>query len=128
MPIVITFDISGALPGEHNRIQSFFTRLGWENLGGSSYRYPKLGTAEPVEDWFNHVIPALMLFRSYVRSSGRELTKFTIDAQSSSGFSSEGNFGSPPLPASEVQMYSPGHPGFGEDNLRNWLDGVTYPY
>jgi hypothetical protein len=46
MPVVVTFDIQGALPIEHNRIQSFFTRLGWENLGGSSYRYPKLGSTE----------------------------------------------------------------------------------
>jgi hypothetical protein len=40
MPVVFTFDIKGAPSNEYNRIQSFFERFGWENLGGSSYRYP----------------------------------------------------------------------------------------
>ena len=128
MPIVITFDIEGAPPQEHNRIQSFFTRLGWENLGGSSYRYPKLGTGEPVEDWFNHVIPALMPLRSYIRTSGRELTKFTLDAQSSCGYSSQGQFGNPPHAANDIELYEPGNPAFGEKNLREWIDHFLFPY
>ncbi len=94
MAVIITFDIEGAPPQERNRIQSFFERLGWENLGGSSYRYPRLGTDDqPVEDWFNHVVPALMLFRTYALKSERKISKFTIDVQSSSGHNPATDFG-----------------------------------
>jgi len=129
MPVVITFDIEGAPSGERNRIQSFFERFGWENLGGSSYRYPRLGTDDqPVEDWFNHVIPALMLFRSYIISSGRSLTKCTLDAHSSTGFSPNAHYGNPPLPGSSVPLYEPTNKSFGKANLVSWLTGVSFPY
>jgi hypothetical protein len=129
MPIVITFDIQGAPPVERNRIQSFFQRFGWENLGGSSYRYPRLGTVDqPVEDWFNHVVPALMLFRAYLLSSGRPLTKFTLDVQSSSGYSPNSNYGNAPRAGHDVTLYTSTNLQFGEQNLRDWLDGLTYPY
>jgi hypothetical protein len=129
MPIVITFDIQGAPPVERNRIQSFFERFGWENLGGSSYRYPRLGTDDqPVEDWFNHVIPALMLFRTYLVSSGRTLIKCTLDVQSSSGYSPNANYGKPPLDGAAAPLYPPTNPAFGEQNLRSWLTDMPYPY
>jgi hypothetical protein len=136
MPIVFTFDVRNAPPGERNRIQSFFERFGWENIGGSSYRYPRLGTDDqPVEDWLNHIVPALMLFRTYILSSGRQLPRFTIDVQSSSGYNSETQFGSPPSPGTgkgkgrrRMKLYPKALAAFGEKNLRNWLDGITYPY
>jgi hypothetical protein len=91
---VVTFDLEGAQPGaEYNRIQSFFERLGWQNLGGTSYRYSKLGTEEPVEDWLNHVVPALMLLRAYLTTTGRPLKKFTLDCQSSAGYDRAGPYG-----------------------------------
>jgi len=43
VPVIVTFDVEGAQPPEHNRIQSLFERLGWEALGGTAYRYPRLG-------------------------------------------------------------------------------------
>ena len=129
MPIVVTFDIQGAPPQERNRIQSFFERFGWENLGGSSYRYPRLGTDDqPVEDWLNHVIPALMLFRSYILTSGRQLTKYTLDVNSSTGYSPNSNYGQPPLPGAVAPLYATRQTAFGEQNLRDWLDRVTFPY
>jgi hypothetical protein len=136
MPVVFTFDIEGASPIERNRIQSFFERFGWENIGGSSYRYPRLGTRDqPVEDWFNHVIPALMLFRTYILSSGRRLRRHTLDVQTSSGFNSASRYGRPPrrgraLPGrrGQVQLYDPNNPSFGEGNLRDWLNNIAYPY
>lgn len=129
MPVVITFDIAGARPVERNRIQSFFERFGWENLGGSSYRYPKLGTNDqPVEDWFNHVVPALMLFRTYLISSGRQLTKCTLDVGSSTGYSPNTNYGSAPLPGATAPLYQPTNVQFGEQNLRDWLANIQYPY
>src|SRR5438132_8367751 len=98
MPAVITFDIKKATTKERNRVQSFFERLGWENLGGSSYRYPRLGSDQPTEDWFNHVIPALMLFRAFIVKGDVTLKKFTLDVQSSTGFNPESGYGTPPLP------------------------------
>lgn len=43
MPVTLSFDIQGASPNQRNRLQSMFERFGWQNLGGSSYRYPTLG-------------------------------------------------------------------------------------
>ncbi len=129
MPVVITFDIEGAPPGERNRIQSFFERFGWQNLGGSSYRYPRLGTQDqPVEDWFNHVIPALTLFRQYLVKSGRPLGCFTLDVQSTTGYEPKGGFGTGPLDGANVRLYQPGNTAFGERNLRDWIDNLDYPY
>ena len=128
MPVVLTFDLRGATPLQRNRIQSFFERFGWQNLGGSSYRYPRLGSPEPVEDWFNQVVPALMLFRAFVRSSGCPLTKYTLDIQSSSGFDPGTEFGRSPASAADIQLTAPTNMAFGEQQLRTWIDGVVYPY
>ncbi len=129
MPVILTFDIEGAPSLERNRIQCAFERFGWQNLGGSSYRYPRLGADQPVEDWFNHVIPALMLFRAYIVQSGRPLTKFTLDVQSSSGANPGTGYGSTPASGDDVQLYEPTTPGhFGLANLRGWLNSIHYPY
>jgi hypothetical protein len=139
MPVLLTYELEGAETSEHNRLQSLFERLGWENLGGSSYRYPRLGTTDqPVEDWLNHVVPALMLFRAAVLKSACGLKKFTLDVQSSSGYNKATNFGSGPLSGSAIKatkskrkgkkLYSPNNPSFGERNLIDWLDEIDYPY
>ena len=128
MPVVITFDLKGAKPKEANRIQSFFERFGWENLGGSSYRYPRLGTDDqPVEDWMNHVIPALMLFRSYAITSGK-LTKYTLDVNTSTGYSPDSNYGRPAASGANAPLYEPKQVAFGKQKLKDWLDSVTFPY
>src|ERR1700722_6520419 len=114
MPVVFTFDLTDYGPSDHAQIKRFFERFGWQNLGGSAYRYPRLGTEDqPVEDWFNHVIPALMLFRTYVLSSKRPLPRFTLDVQSSSGHNAERNFGSRPKRGTgkaKVKFYPTGQP------------------
>jgi hypothetical protein len=128
MPVVITFDIEGAPPLERNRIQSFFERLGWQNLGGSSYRYPKLGTGHPVEDWLNHVVPALTLFRQYLIESKRPLSCFTLDIQSTTGCDPATGFGTPPVAGKAVKLYNPKNPAFGKKELQNWIDSLKFPY
>lgn len=129
MPIVITFDIEGAATNEYNWVQSMFERLGWQNLGGSSYRYPKLGADQPVEDWFNHVIPALMLFRAHIIQNGKVLKKFTLDAQSSTGFvRAEQVFGHPPLSAGDISFYEPGNAQFSQNRLETWINSIPFPY
>lgn len=125
MPVIFSFDLVGG--GQHNHISSFFQRFGWQNLGGSSYRYPKLGTDQAVEDWFNHVIPALMLFRSYVVQHQVDI-RYSLDVQSSTGYNPSTNFGNPPLASDEIEFYSASIQQFGARKLRDWIDGVDYPY
>jgi len=129
MPVVVTLDIQSAEPQERNPIQSFLEHFGRENLGGSSYGQPRLGTnGQPIEDWFNHTVPAFMLFRTYLTSSGRRLTKCTSDYQSSTEHSSNVDFGNPPLGGADIPLYAPTNPAFGENNLRQWLIGTNHPY
>jgi hypothetical protein len=148
MPVLLTYDLQGAETAEFNRLQSMFERLGWEKLGGSSYRYPRLGTTDqPVEDWLNHVVPALMLFRAFAIKSAAELKQFTLDIQSSSGYQKSTDFGCTPLSGTEMKtltrqaekatgkskklgkkLYKPGNTSFGEKNLIEWIDEIEFPY
>ena len=127
MPLVLSFDIEGAHHQVRNRIQSMFMRLGWEHLGGSAYRHPKLGTEQPVEDWLNHVIPGLMLFRTLLRDNNITLTKFTIDVQSSAGFTPTG-FGQPPRTLGSTDLYPTHQKAFGEAKLLDWINNTSGPY
>jgi hypothetical protein len=133
MPITVTFDIVRPTSLELSRIRGFFERLGWEHLGNTAYRYPKLHGQHPTEDWFNHVVPALMLLRAFARyaaSSGRNLSKFSIDVQSSTGFNPLIAVGNPPFSADQITFSQPSRPGqnFGQRNLETWIDGITWPY
>ncbi|WP_337171400.1 hypothetical protein [Gemmatimonas aurantiaca] len=132
MPIVLTFDLDTTKieNTDYGRLQSMFERFGWQNLGGTAYRYPRLGTTDqPVEDWLNHVAPALMMFRAYCAKRDA-LKACTLDVQSSSGYDPEAAFGRNALKAnsSEFKWYSPTSLQFGEKNLKDWLDNVEFPY
>jgi len=133
MPITVTFDIKNPTSAELNRIRGFFERLGWEHLGNTAYRYPKLHGQHSTEDWFNHVIPALMLLRAFARYAtlnGRNVRKFSIDVQSSTGFNPITDVGTLPLPAHEIGYSQPSKSGraFGKRRLETWLDGIDWPY
>jgi hypothetical protein len=133
VPITITFDVQGPTSQELNRIRGFFERLGWEHLGNTAYRYPKLHGQHPTEDWFNHVIPALMMLRAFARhaaATGRNLRKFSIDVQSSTGFNPVTNVGTLPLAAAQITYSQPSRPGrsFAQQRLETWIDGITWPY
>jgi len=45
-----------------------------------------MGSQHPSEDWFNHVVPALMYFRAIVEHSGMKVTRFALDAHSGAAF------------------------------------------
>jgi hypothetical protein len=137
MPVVLTFDLTDYANNDHSRIRTAFERFGWQNLGGSSYRYPRLGTDDqPIEDWMNHVIPALMLFRAFILDRGITLKSYTLDIQSSSGYISENQVGVPPTKAANANsqnkagpIYPPKDPGkFGKSKLDEWIDGISFPY
>jgi hypothetical protein len=133
VPIVITFDIERPTSLELNRIRGFFERLGWEHLGNTAYRYPILDGDQPTEDWFNQVIPALMLLRAFARKAaetGRNIRKFTIDVQSSTGLNPVTQVGTPPLPARHITFSQPSRTGraFGQSKLEDWIDDIEWPY
>lgn len=133
MPITVTFDVQSPTSHELNRIRGFFERLGWEHLGNTAYRYPKLHGQHPTEDWFNHVIPALMMLRAFARhaaSSGRNIRKFSIDAQSSTGFNPLTDVGAPPLAADQIIYSQPSRSGrsFSQQRLETWIDDINWPY
>jgi hypothetical protein len=133
LPIVVTVDLLRPEPRELNRIRGAFERLGWERLGNTAYRYPPLGEKPETEDWLNRVVPALMLLRAYDRFAAtdrRGIVRFTIDAQTSTGFSQEGEVGTRSLAAEEIDFARPSPAGrdFGEERLEAWLDGINWPY
>jgi hypothetical protein len=128
MPIMISYNFRGA-PGIHNnRMQSMFERFGWQQIGGSCYRYPRLAEVPPVEDWLNHVVPALMLFRTYVAGHHLRLSKLTIDAHSSTGIDAQQNIGAGPATAADFHLEPPTNPQFGLGNLRRWINSIPTPY
>ena len=83
---------------------------------------------DPVEDWLNHVIPALMLFRTYVAGHDLQLSKLTIDAHSSTGIDAEQAIGIQPMTGPAIPLSPPTNNQFGEQNLREWVDTVPVPY
>ena len=112
MPVLFQFDLdtdSVQDANDRTRIQVAFLRLGWEHVGGSAWRYPVIGTLNASEDWFNHVIPAFMYFRSIIEHSGIRVTKFTIESHSSVGHRGDNIqlIGEPIRATANITMYPP---------------------
>lgn len=132
MPIVLTFDLDTehSDTNDYARLKSMFERFGWQSLGGTAYRYPRLGTDQPVEDWLNHVVPALMLFRTYIALHPQSLRTFTLDANASSGFNPDTDFGHAPSNGQQISLYEPAtnRQHFGESQLRQWIGNIGWPY
>jgi hypothetical protein len=127
MPIIITFDQEGAGSNDLNRIHSMFLRFGWQNLGSSTYRYPHTDREGAPEDWLNHVVPALMLLRSYFTTTGRVLHRFTIDSHTSAVFTRAAHAECAPRNAQNILCESHKQE-FGEKKLLQWLSNVVFPY
>lgn len=130
MPITITFDIESASvadTNDRNRIYAAFERLGWENIGGSAWRYPALGSDNPSEDWFNHVVPALMYFRSMVEHAGLNVTTFTVDAHSEAGFrgKQQPTTGAGIVPAAQIEMYDTTADKLSEERLKKFISDAA---
>ena len=140
MPVMFSFELDAAAY-ESNQLGALIERLGWERLDGRTFRYPRLAeqAAGAPEDWFNHVVPALMLFRSYVLTRQLPVKAFTLDAQSSTGYRREAEIGSPPLQAEYIRMYEPSIPPSEREAsertssseewalLSDWLRGEAFP-
>ena len=135
MPITLSFDIEQASvkdPNDRTRLELAFRRLGWEHIGGSSWRYPALGSSHASEDWLNHVVPALMYFRSLVVHAGLKVTKLSLDAHSEAGYrdTPSGPVGRPISAADTIDLYSPGLASnteaiLSESRLKKFIDDAA---
>ncbi len=129
MPITFTFDIDRATIDANDtaRIIACFERFGWEHVGGSSWRYPALGTENVSEDWFNHVIPALMYFRSIATHADMDVYNFTIDAHSVAGHRGRVAvpLGEPIRQAADITMYGSNYGVLSEQRLRDFVQAST---
>lgn len=138
MPVVLTFDLNNEHkgPNDHAYLKSGFHRLGWQSIGSTAYRYPRLGTLDqPVEDWLNHVIPALMLFRSYCAAKPLAVDDFSLEVHSSSSgyvpaIEGRPEYGRKAQSGQQIHLYPspPPHHHYGEANLRNWIDSIPWEY
>lgn len=137
MPVTFSFEIEAA-PSESNQVGLLMERFGWERLDAKTYRYPHMAERleREAEDWFNYVIPALMLFRSYVLSRRLQVKTFALDAQSSTGYRRDASFGSPPLQVEYLRLREPlsdngefelEHSSEEWNALVDWLRGVDFP-
>lgn len=86
MPMLFSYDLTGAPIPDRDRIRSMFLRFGWDHIGGSSFRFPKLSKdyISP-EDWMDRVVPALMCFRAYGRKKRLKVANYSLDAHVSTG-------------------------------------------
>lgn len=133
MPVTFSFELEGA-GEEQAQLGSFFERFGWERLGSNTYRYPRLASESAraaLDDWFNHVVPALMLFRCQVLRQRLVLREFTLDAASSTGYRRGVEVGSPPLRAENIRLRQPKGEAAVDDEqwaaMEDWLDAVDFP-
>jgi hypothetical protein len=125
MAVLLTYNFTAAMSLHRNHLQSMLERFGWQSVGGSAYRYPSI-SAEPLfpEDWWNAVVPALMCFRAYVLKNQLLLSHFSLDAHSSTGYSSLPSAVAPRA-GGDIALVQPNNAQFGEENLRNWIDSVS---
>lgn len=126
MAVMFSYNFTGA-DGVHNtRIQSMFERFGWQNVGGSCYRYPALNAGQVwPEDWFNKVLPALMCFRAYVLKHNLTVPKFSLDANASTGFDASVPVGDAPKAVTQADLAQYANQQFGAQQLVDWLQAVT---
>lgn len=128
MPITVSYDLSNLNDlNDRTYLRSMFERFGFQRLGGSVFRYPREDQTG-MEDWLNHVIPALMFFRSYALARGIQIKFLTIDAHSVALLDQSDPAavaGHPPVSAGHVNWVDPTNPQCPDAHVRNWIDAVT---
>ena len=130
MPVTLTYDLSGAVGNHRTWLRSMLERFGFRRLGGSVFRYE--GVADDagavIEDWLNHVAPALTLFRSYVLCNELTLARFTVDAHSVAFLDHSDPSalcGSAVQRGGDLVLVQPSNPQAGEDSLRTFVDACA---
>jgi hypothetical protein len=124
VPITVSYDLKTDDNNERNYVRSVFERFGWKRLGGSVFRYER---SDDQEDWLNEVVPALMIFRSYILAKGIELRFFTLDTNSVTrlDFSdAETELGDLPEKGDDIFLYEPTNVQSSESRIRRAIDAV----
>lgn len=131
MPITISYDLTNVLNNnDRTYVRSMLERFRWRRLGGSVFRYEGLLDAQGAlqEDWLNHVVPALMFFRSFILAHGITLSRFTVDAASVAHIDRSDPLlmlGAPPQSGVNVQLGIPTNPQSAEQVLRDFVDAAS---
>lgn len=132
MPITVSYDITNASPQHRNYIRSAFERFCWVRLGGSVFRYRGVPNAQNnenlEEDWLNHVIPAIMFFRSYLLCHQIRLIRFSLDAGSVTHIDHsdpDALFGNAPQRGNELNFAQPSNNQSALSTIQNFIDGAV---
>jgi hypothetical protein len=95
-------------------------------LGGkgcSVFRYEMDGE----EDWLNEVVPALMIFRSYLLAKGISITAFTLDTHSVARIDTsdpDETLGYAPADGEDITLYAPTNNQSSEKRIRRAVESV----
>jgi hypothetical protein len=125
MPITISYDLQTDDTNHRNYIRSMFERFGWKRLGGSVLRYED---SDGLEDWLNDVVPALMLFRSYVIAKDIKLKFFTLDTNSVARIDlsdPQAPFGNGPDDGDKIVLSTPTNAQSSEKRIRRAITSMV---
>lgn len=129
VPVTLSYDITTPDNNQRTYIRSALERFHWRRLGGSVFRYDGVVVnGERVEDWLNHVIPALAFFRAYVQQHNIALNAFTIDAHSVAMLDlsdPQAPFGAGIQDGTALILATPTNPQSSESALRAFVNGVS---
>lgn len=110
MPATLNFDLdtSAATSDDWARLRLGLLRLGWEKVGSSSWRYPRLDRMHEPEDLMNNVFPIANLFRAICIDRGIPVTNGTIEVHGRSDWRGGiSPLGTPILPVEQIYLYQP---------------------
>ena len=131
MPVTISYDVTDLDNNQRNYIRSMLERFHWRRFGGSVFRYhgvPDPATQDLHEDWLNHVIPALMFFRSFLLKNNITLKFFTVDATGTTYVDHSDPalpFGQPPRDGPNLSLNAnPTNAQSAESAIRNFVDSA----
>lgn len=132
MPVTISYDLESSTitNNDRNYLRSALERFHWRRLGGSVFRYDGIddGAGGRYEDWFNHVVPALMFVRSFIQKKDIKITAFTVDAFSVARIDHtepSATYGERPQTGSALSLGQPTNSQSSEKALRDFIDGCT---
>jgi len=123
MCVTLSYDLTDVEPNERTYLRSMLERFAWKRRGGSVFRYED----DEYDDWLNRIVPSLMFFRSYIVAHGITLTRFTIDANSTSFIDTSDEtdqLGSPPCKGGLLPLVEPTNTQSAEALIREFVDAA----
>lgn len=129
MPVTISYDLTSVKSNDRTYIRSMLERFHFKRLGGSVFRYSGVPDHDGIvyEDWLNHIVPAVMFFRSYILAKKIKLKFLTIDANSISMLDHSDRLallGARPASGSKLVLKEPTNKQSSEQKLRDFVDAA----